>query len=114
MLIGKFREMSKDLHICFIDYSKAFDCVRHNQLWQTLLEMGFGRKITSLIQALYVNQESAVRLEQGRTDWFPVSRGVWQGCILSPCLFSIYTECTMVFQLSHGAHTVCQTEFERW
>ena len=51
MLIGKFQEMSKDLHICFIDYSKAFDCVRHNQLWETLLEMGFSKKITSLIQA---------------------------------------------------------------
>ena len=92
LIIQKCREMGKELRICFIDYSKAFDCVKHRELWNTLTEMGFGRRITSLIKGLYEGQESAVRLESGLTDWFPVQKGVRQGCILSPYLFSIYTE----------------------
>ena len=57
--------------------------------------MGFSRKITSLIQSLYVGQESAVRLESGCTEWFPVKKGMRQRCILSPCLFRVYTESIM-------------------
>ena len=38
---------------------------------------------------------AVVRLESGLTDWFPVKRGVRQGCILSPPIFSMYTETIM-------------------
>ena len=41
---------------------------------------------------LYAGQEAAVRTGHGRTDWFQVGKGVRQGCILSPCLFNLYTE----------------------
>ena len=40
MMIQKFQEMNHDLHLGFIDYSKAFDSVKHNKLWNCLLEMG--------------------------------------------------------------------------
>ena len=38
-LIKKAREFQKDIYFCFIDYSKAFDCVNHNKLWKILKEM---------------------------------------------------------------------------
>ena len=41
MIIQKYREINASLHTCFIDYSKAFDCVNHEQMWQTLKEMNF-------------------------------------------------------------------------
>ena len=44
---------------------------------------------------LYAGQEAAVRTEHGTTDWFPIIKGVRQGCILSPCLFNIYAEYIM-------------------
>ena len=44
---------------------------------------------------LYEGQESAVRMKGGMSDWFPVCKGVRQGCILSPYLFSAYTEMVM-------------------
>ena len=92
MIIQKYWEVNTDLHTCFIDYSKAFDCVKHEKLWQTLQEMNFDNKIISLIKSLYEDQQSAVQLENGTTEWFPVTKGVRQGCILSPHLFSLYTE----------------------
>ena len=39
-IIEKAREFQKNIYFCFIDYTKAFDCVEHNQLWKILKEMG--------------------------------------------------------------------------
>ena len=39
-----------------------------------------------------VSQEATVRTGHGTTDWFKIRKGVWQGCILSPCLFNSYAE----------------------
>lgn len=54
--------------------------------------MNFHPRLISLIKSLYEGQQSAVQLECGTTEWFPVKKGVRQGCILSPHLFSLYTE----------------------
>ena len=40
-------------------------------------------------------QEATVRTGHGTTDWFQMGKGVCQGCILSPCLFNLYTEYIM-------------------
>ena len=78
------------MYFCFIDYSKAFDCVDHNKLWKILKDMG----ITCLLRNLYAGQEATVRMRHGTTDWFQIGKGVHQGCILSPCLFNFYAEYT--------------------
>ena len=39
-IIQKARELQKKIYFCFIDYTKAFDCVDHNKLWKILQEMG--------------------------------------------------------------------------
>ena len=44
---------------------------------------------------LYADQEATVRTGHGTTDWFKIGKGVRQGCILSPCLFSLYAEYIM-------------------
>ena len=51
--------------------------------------------LTSLLRNLYAGQEATIRTEHGTTDWFQIGRGVLQGCILSPCLFNLYTEYIM-------------------
>ena len=97
MLIEKCREANINLHkiMCFIDYSKAFDCVGHREMIDALKKMNCHYKITNLIINLYQEQLAAVRLGSGLTDWFPVKRGVRQVCILSPPIFSMYTETIM-------------------
>ena len=57
----KAREFQKNIHFCFIDYAKAFDCVDHNKLWEILKEMGIQDHITCLLRNLYAGQEATVR-----------------------------------------------------
>ena len=45
-----------------------------------------------LLRNLYAGQEATVRTGQGTTEWFQIGKGVWQGCILSPCLLNLYAE----------------------
>ena len=44
---------------------------------------------------LYAGQEATVRNGHGTTDWFQIGKGVFQGCILSPCLFNLYAQYIM-------------------
>ena len=94
-IIEKAREFQKNIYFCFIDYAKAFDCVDHNKLWKILKEMGTPDHLTCLLRNLYAGQEAIVRTGHGTTDWFQIRKGVHQGCILSPCLFNLYTEYIM-------------------
>ena len=94
-IIEETREFQKNIYFCFIDYAKAFDCVDHNKLWKILKELGIPDHLTCLLRNLYAGQEATVRTGHGTTDWFPVGKGVRQGCILSLCLFNLYAEYIM-------------------
>ena len=94
-IMEKAREFQKNIHFCFIDYAKAFDCVDPNKLWKILKEMGIPDHLTRLLRNLYADQEATVRTGHGTTDWFQIGKGVRQGCILSPCLFNLYSEYIM-------------------
>ena len=48
-IIEKEREFQKNIHFCFIDYAKTFDCVDHNKLWKILKEMGIPAHLTCLL-----------------------------------------------------------------
>ena len=91
----KAREFQKNIYFCFIDYTKAFDCVDHNKLWKILQDMEIPDHLPCLPRNLYAGQEATIRTEHGTTDWFKVGKGGHQGCILSPCLFNFYAEYIM-------------------
>ena len=67
-IIKKARDFQKDIYFYFIDYTKAFDCVDHNQLLKTLKEMGILDHLTCLLRSLYAGQEATVRTGHGATD----------------------------------------------
>ena len=94
-IIEKAREFQKNICFCFVDYTKAFDYVDHNKLWKILQEMGIPNRLTCLLRNLYAGQEATVRTGHGTIDWFRIGKGVFQGCILSPCLFNLYAEYIM-------------------
>ena len=87
--------LGKNIYFCFIDYTKAFDCVDHNKLWTILKEMGLPGHLTCLLRNLYAGQEATVRTGHGTTDWFQIRKGERQGSMLSPCLFNLYAEYIM-------------------
>ena len=94
-IIDKARKFQKNIYFCFIDYARAFNCVDHNKLWKILREMGIPEHLTCLLRNLYADQKATVRTGRGTTNWFQIGKGVCQGCILSPCLFNLYTEYLM-------------------
>ena len=57
--------------------------------------MGITDHLICLLRNLYASQEVTVRTGHGTTDCFQIGKGVHQGCILSPCLFTIYAEYLM-------------------
>ena len=59
-LMEKAREFQKNIYFCFIDYSKAFDCVDHSKLWKILKETGRSDHLTCLLRNLYASQEATV------------------------------------------------------
>ena len=64
----------KNIYFCFIDYTKAFDCVDHNKLGKILKEMGIPDHLTCLLRNLYAGQEATVRTGHGTTDWFLIGK----------------------------------------
>ena len=71
----KAREFQKNIYFCFIDYAKAFDCVKHNNLWKILKEMGIPDHLSCLLRNLYAGQEATVRTGHG--PWL-IHVNVWQ------------------------------------
>ena len=64
----KVREFQKNIYFCFIAYTKAFDCVDPNKLWEILKEMRVPGHLTCLLRNLYVGQETTVRTKHETTD----------------------------------------------
>ena len=91
-IIKKAREFQKNIYFCFIDYTKAFDCVDHNKLWKVLQEMGIPDHLTCLLKNLYAGQEAIVKTVHETADWFQRGKRVCHGCILSTHLFNLYAE----------------------
>ena len=76
-IIEKAREFQKNIHFCFIDYAKAFDCVDHNKLWKIRQEMGIPDHLTCFLRNLNAGQEATVRTGHGTTDWFQIVKAVY-------------------------------------
>ena len=57
--------------------------------------MGIPDHLTWFLRNLYAGQKATVRTGHGTTDWFQIRKGVCQGCLLSPCLFNLYSEYIM-------------------
>ena len=94
-IIEKAREFQKNIYFCFIDYTKAFDCVDHNKLKNSSRDGNTRPPYLPLEKSVYRSRGNRVRTGHGKTDWFKIGKGVCQGCILSPYLFNLYAEYIM-------------------
>lgn len=75
-----------------LDQEKAFDRVDWNFLFRVLKCMNFGPQFCSWVRLLYTALSSRVLVNGVLSEAFPVTRGVRQGCPLSPLLFVLVSE----------------------
>ncbi|XP_072934917.1 uncharacterized protein [Epargyreus clarus] len=94
-LIEKAYEYNTPVIMCFVDFSKAFDCVRWSKLWTILNELGVPHHLVTLLQMLYVKTQATVKVDNITSRPLNLGKGVRQGCILSPILFNVYGEYVM-------------------
>ena len=68
-IMEKTREFQKNIYFCFIDYTKAFDCVDHNKLWKIRKEMGIPGHLTCLLRNLSAGRKQWLELDmEQQTD----------------------------------------------
>ena len=89
-IVNNRKAQNRDTFVCFVDAKKAFDTVNRDCLWFKLMSIGIRGKILDAIQSLYNSMSCSVKVNNFQTDWFNVTQGVKQGCVISPTLFSIY------------------------
>ena len=80
----------KQTFAAFVDFRKAYDSINRSLLWSKLEDLGIGGKILHVIREMYRNTEYCVRVNGLDTDWFQVTTGLKQGCMLSPLLFNLF------------------------
>ena len=86
----EWKRIKKENFFCHLKIDKACNCVDHREMWKALQQNT--RPSYPFPRNLNPAQEATVRTLYGTTDWFKIEKGVWQGCLLSPCLFNLYTE----------------------
>uniref|UniRef100_A0A3B3D2N2 Reverse transcriptase domain-containing protein n=1 Tax=Oryzias melastigma TaxID=30732 RepID=A0A3B3D2N2_ORYME len=101
-----------DAFILFLDFYKAFDTIEHNFMFQTLEFFGFGKEFIDIIKTFYKDTNSSVCLPQGTSQRFNVSKGIKQGCPISPLLFIAATEMLslLIKHADFGKLSVANTE----
>ena len=81
---------NRKIFSCFVDFSKAFDTIPRDLLFEKLLKYGINGKFFNNIKTMYTNDNCCIKVGNKLTESFLANQGVKQGCILSPLLFNIF------------------------
>ena len=92
ILCEKYLQHQQDIYHVFIDFEKACDRVWHAALWAIMKKYNISTNLIQIIKDLYDKATSAVLFNSSIGDWFKITVGVRQGCLLSPTLLNIFLE----------------------
>lgn len=84
-------DANKTTILILIDYSKAFDCIDHDLMVALLHYLGFSNNTTNLFASYLSIRQQAVRTSRGLSSFKVIYKGVPQGSVLGPLLFTLYT-----------------------
>ena len=105
-----FKTNSK-IFSCFVDFSKAFDSIPRDILLNKLLSHNIKGKFFNIIRNIYMNDTSRIKIQNQCTETFEISKGVRQGCVLSPLLFNIFlSDLVKNLSLKEGKVKIADTE----
>lgn len=89
-IIEKKTATNRDVHLTFVDLQKAYDNIPTKKLWEVLQESNISHTIIKAIQNLYEGSKSRIKVRNDLSQQFLVTKGLRQGCCVSPTLFKIY------------------------
>ena len=89
ILAQRCRDVNVDVHMCFIDYEKAFDLVHHDKLIEVLNKIGLDGRDIRIIANLYWYQSAIVRVESQLIEEIPIRKGAKD--VFSHQYYSTYT-----------------------
>ena len=69
--------MQKEVYICVIDYTKAFDKVKHKQLFEDLSKLDLHAKDLCLLTSLYWNQSACIRVDGECSKYIDIPKEEW-------------------------------------
>ena len=101
----RFLSKRKNLYFAFVDLEKAFDRVPRAVLWWALRKLSVDEWVVRIVQSMYCNAQSQIRVGNDYSEPVNVTVGVHQGSVLSPLLFIIVMEA-----LSQEFRTGCPWE----
>ena len=85
------RQRKIPLYMCFVDLQEAYDSVDRELLWKVLARAGVPSVMIDVIRQFHDGMRARVRMDDGElSEWFEVTQGLRQGCVLSPLLFNIF------------------------
>lgn len=83
-----------------MDLRKAYDSIPREALWRVVSAYGVEPQVVALLADLHTGTQAAVKLAGSKGEWFDISRGVRQGCVIAPLLFNIFFDCVVRLALS--------------
>ena len=79
----------------FVDFSKAFDSINHQTLFEILLAYCIPKRLVEAIKLSYNSLKAKIKSPDGETEYFDIHAGVMQGDTLAPYLFVITLDYAM-------------------
>lgn len=95
-LLGLIDELTHDLQarkqvdVVVLDFSKAFDKVKHNFLIHKLSHYGIAGRTNTWSKSFLRDRQQVIIVDSTRSSFVPMDLGVPHGCVLGPALFVLY------------------------
>lgn len=94
-IIEKKLAVNQEVHLLYVDLRKAYDSIPQNKLWEALEKTNISANLITATKQLYTKTTARVKVGSRLSRGFQISKGLKQGCCLSPTLFKIYLEQTL-------------------